>query len=251
MRSALAAPALGVSSIMKFCRLCQSLKDLCRSHIVPEFLYKDLYNDERKLMGITGVGNKGWKPLQKGLREKLLCNDCEQFINNNYEIPFRKQWYESNVIPNKMDGPHAQIYDYQSFKLFHLSIIYRASVSSLPTFNQVSLGKHENVIRGMLINQDPGEENLYPIVGYSVLNNQKEVERRLITRPQITKIDGHRVYSSIYGGVMWWVVISSHKCSAFSEIQLKQSGEITFIPVPWHEIGLMQQAKEALNNVSY
>jgi len=127
------------------CRLCLNDRVLCNSHIVPEFLYGDLYNDQHKLMGITGQGNKGWMPLQKGIREYLFCSDCEQHLNEKYEKPFLRQWTIDHPLPDRMqqDSIHSAVYDYRSFKLFHLSILFRSSISSLPTFQSVNLGIHE------------------------------------------------------------------------------------------------------------
>ncbi len=62
-------------------------------------------------------------------------------------------------------------YDYATFKLFHLSVLFRASVSSLSTFQEVNLGAlHEERIRQMLLNEDPGKDWEYPILGFAVLN---------------------------------------------------------------------------------
>ena len=66
---------------MPTCRLCHRDKALRFSHIVPEFLYADLYNEKRHMMGINGRGTKGWKPLQQGIREHLFCERCEQHFN--------------------------------------------------------------------------------------------------------------------------------------------------------------------------
>jgi hypothetical protein len=201
-------------------------------------------------MGITGTGNKGWKPLQKGIREKLLCADCEDLINHKYEIPFQKEWYEDNPFPDKVSDAYSSKYNYSTFKLFHLSILFKASVSSLPTFGQVSLGKHEDIIRKMLLTEDPGSVSKYPILAYAVINKDK-VEKRLISMPMATKIDGHMIYAQIYCGVMWWVSVSSHKNDIFSKAGLQKSGQLQYVAIPWNEIGLMQEAKKALNNANY
>lgn len=138
------------------CRLCQNSAELRNSHVIPEFLYEPLYDSKHRAMGVHGKGNKKWRYLQKGLREKLLCQKCEQLLNDYYEKYFRNFWFVSSQIPFKCDIE--KIYkisgiDYVKFKLFHLSILFRASISSLPTFSQVSLGPHEGKICEMLINQ--------------------------------------------------------------------------------------------------
>lgn len=230
------------------CRLCLNDRELCDSHIVPEFLYGNLYNEDHKMIGINGLGNRGWKTLQKGIREHLLCIDCEQRLNDKYEKPFHKQWLVDLPLPDRIaqDAVHTAVYDYRAFKLFHLSILFRASVSSLPTFREVSLGVHEERIRKMLITESPGQEWEYPILAFAVLNERGEVEKRLISCPISGRYEGHIAYGQIYGGAMWWILASSHRNDLFCRAGLQPSGQITMIAEPLNEIGVVQDASAAL-----
>lgn len=234
---------------MAKCRLCLRDQKLCESHIVPEFLFTPLYNSDRELMAISGRGNKGWKPLNKGIWEHLLCSDCEQHLNREYEQPFQKQWAGSSALPDRMarEATHMAIFDYSTFKLFHLSILFRASVSSHSTFRAVRLGKHEERIRVMLLAKDPGQDWEYPVLAFAVLGANGDVERRIISQPIAARYEGHHVYGQIYGGAMWWISMSSHKNTAFCSGGLQQSGHMTFVAEPWSEIGVMQDASAALN----
>lgn len=234
---------------LAICCLCQLDRKLCYSHIIPEFLYETLYNDENKLMGINGRGNKGWKPLQVGIREYLLCLDCEQLLNDKYEKPFLKQWRLPDRIAQ--DSTHSAVYDFASFKLFHLSILFRSSVSSLPTFHEVNLGAHEERIRQMLLSGDPGHVWEYPILAFIVLNGRGEVERRLISCPISGRYEGHLAYGQIYGGAMWWISVSSHRNHIFRQAGLQQSGDIKMTAVPWNEIGIVQDASKVLRRTSH
>lgn len=141
---------------------------------------------------------------------------------------------------------HEAVFDYRTFKLFHLSILFKASVSSHSTFRAVSLGKHEGRIREMLLAKNPGRAGEYPILAFAVVGAQGEVERRIISQPIAARYEGHHVYGQIYGGAMWWISTSSHKNIAFSSGGLQQSGHMTFIAEPWREIGVMQDASVAL-----
>lgn len=237
---------------MAKCRLCQLDRKLCDSHIAPEFLYKPLYNDENKLMAISGQGNKGWKPLQVGMREHLLCLDCEQHLNDKYEKAFLKQWTIDSPLPDRMaqDSAHTAVYDYPTFKLFHLSVLFRSSICSLPTFQEVNLGSHEERIRQMLLSADPGCDWEYPVLAFAVLNGRGDVERRLISRPISGRYEGHIAYGQIYGGAMWWISVSSHRNHAFCQAGLQSTGSITMLAEPWNEIGVVQDLSEALKRVN-
>jgi hypothetical protein len=229
------------------CRLCLKEKELCNSHIFPEFLYRDLYDANHKLIGITGQGNNKYIPLQKGIREHLFCFDCEQHLNDKYEKPFLKQWSIDSPLPSQMthDSIFSATYDYLTFKLFHLSILFRSSISSLPTFQEVNLGIHEERMRLMLLNENPGKSWEYPILACVILNGSN-VEKGFISQPISVLHDGHMTYGQIYGGAMWWTRISSDKNNFFCSAGLQTSGDIKMIAESWNEIGVVQDASAAL-----
>ena len=196
------------------CRLCGCTNKLCESHIVPEFLYKPLYDDKHKMLGINGLGNRGAKPLQKGIREYLFCNTCECFFNDEIEKPFLSEWekiIETNVPKTYKPWDAISIKtDYKTIKLFTLSVLFRCSVSKLSTFSGVNLGHHQDNIKEMLLNCEPGDENKYPLIANLVINKGYKPEVRYISIPVEYREDCHRVYGQIYGGFMWWHKVSSH-----------------------------------------
>jgi hypothetical protein len=119
-------------------------------------------------------------------------------------------------------------------------------VSSLPTFQEVNLGIHEECIRKMLFFENPGQDWEYPILAFAVLNGRGEVEKRLISRPISGRHEGHIAYGQIYGGAMWWILVSSHRNSLFCRAGLQPSGQITMLAEPWNEIGVVQDLSTAL-----
>ncbi len=238
--------------VLSKCKLCHQAATLCDSHVLPEFLYKSLYDERHKFIGITGIGNKGKVPLQKGLREKLFCRQCEQLLNLKYEIPFQESWKKcspgkSHFIDN---DSFVTTFDYESFKLFHLSIFFRASVSSLPTFSLVNLGPHEDKIRQMLLESRAGKESEYPLFGFAVLEDGGGLCSKIITRPINARFEGAKIYGCLYGGVMWWIMVSSHVVKNFKRIALKENGSLVLTPENWKDIGVIHDAADALKRVS-
>jgi len=57
-----------------------------------------------------------------------------------------------------------QEYNYCSLKLFFLSVLWRMSVSTRPSFAKVRLGPYEAQIRDMLLRKDPGPPETFSIV---------------------------------------------------------------------------------------
>ena len=232
------------------CRLCLRPKILRKSHIVPESLYRDLYNNKGHMMGITGKGSKGWAKVQKGLRELLFCDDCERLFNDQYEKPFVTDWLENFPLAKKLTPEQKyliKIPSYERFRLFHLSILFRASVSSDPTYNKVTLEHHEDTIRKMLLNNDPGENWQYLLIGYAVIHDKTHEIVNLIARPEKRVFDGVNCFSMVYGGVEWWTTVVSHKTKKLEELALQVDGRMPIMAVPWNSIPIMQKMKLALN----
>jgi hypothetical protein len=202
------------------------------------------------MMGINGQGNRGWKAVQKGIREHLFCESCEQHFNEYFEKPFRAQWVVAAPLPSpwNVDDIFWVTVDYSSFKLFHLSVLFRASVSSLPTYAEVSLGPHQERLRKLLLNRDPGAPSQYPVFGYAVVHHTTNRLIPMVSQAQRSNFGGQPCYGMIYGGVQWWVCVSSHRNREFESIALQADGRMPFHAVPWNEVSVIQAASKALRD---
>lgn len=165
------------SQIIRVCRLCLQPNDLLDSHIIPEFMYKPLYDGKHRMIPIAERAGQlqRQKPLQKGVRELLLCLQCERRLNTCFEQPNVSLWRSmveqqpvGNISINRLEiaeGVTAlqfQGFDYHSFKLLLLSVLWRASVATHADYAAVELGPHENTIRAMLYEQNSGSCADYP-----------------------------------------------------------------------------------------
>ena len=233
---------------MPVCKLCLSDRELCKSHIVPKFFFDALRNDKNQLLGINGVGNIGRRLLQDGPAEPLLCDACEQHINDHFEKPFLQSWGDFSPLPNpwNVPEPHWITVDYASFKLFHLSVLFRAGSCSLPTFLEINLGKHLEKIRQMLLHQDPGEFWEYPISGLVPVHHKTGNIVPIVSKGQQGRMEDLNCYAMLYGGVQWWTVVSSHRNYLVERESLRADGRIPFYSIPWQELDVMQSASAAL-----
>lgn len=60
------------------CALCLVNTQLRLSHIVPEFMYRQMYDVKHRFFAMTAMSSERVRLHQKGLREELLCDQCEQ-----------------------------------------------------------------------------------------------------------------------------------------------------------------------------
>lgn len=234
------------------CRLCHQPAPLRNSHIVTEALYEALYNDKGHLMAISGLGNKGWKPLQQGLKERLFCEVCEQRFNEQFEKPFIQWWRDQSGPENWSDGERRLIHvEYAPFKLFHLSVLYRADASSLPTYREVSLGAHHRErIRQMLLNRDPGLASDYTIRAFAVIDKASRQRFPMITQPVRVRVQGHSFYGMMYAGAEWWTRVSSHKESEVDPDALASDGTLVMTAKDWRDFTMLQAAGHLLRQAS-
>ncbi len=223
---------------MKTCALCQATAKLCQSHIIPEFCYKPIYDAKHRAVVVNPRDPSDQRYAQKGVRSELLCQRCEGLINDRYEKPFKAYWYDGDALAPYRAGEEVGYLintDYSSFKLFHLSVLFRASVSDHPNFREVDLGPHEDRIRQMLLNQDPGEEWRYSIRCQAVAGPGGEVWDQLVGLGRRIKEDGHWGYHFTFAGAQWIYLVSSHP-SLIEGIHLTRHGRLPVVKFPWMEL---------------
>lgn len=214
---------------MTLCPLCLCERDLVVSHIIPGFLYGPIRNEKNQLLQLTGFG-KGHRIVQDGFKQPLLCGDCDGKLNSWYEQPFQRQWTDRYPFPETA-APGSVFkcqFDYQTFKLFHLSIFFRAGVSSLPAFSDVRLGRYQERMRKMLLQQDAGKASRFPLVGLPFVNDDNEFMRGLVFATSSSRIEGHRVYGMMYDSVLWGISVSDFRHPRFERLGLHEDGSIGF-----------------------
>jgi len=168
--------------------------------------------------------------LQKGIREYLLCGSCEnklskwegyasQIFNGGTEL--MAEGHGDLVIVNGID--------YKSFKLFQLSILWRAGVSSLTLFEAVKLGSYEETIRQMLLNEDAGSEDAFGCTVFCLLNSDHQVVTDVITPPIKDRVSNQICYRFIFNGFMWVYFVSKNKVKGISDGFLQKCGRFIFM----------------------
>jgi hypothetical protein len=203
-------------------RLCLRQRHLRMSHIVPEFLYRPLYGPTHQIRSIH-PGVTRIRFLRKGLREALLCDDCESLVGR-YETYFSGLWYGDHGFLSEIPAGVSKIMksglDYTQFKLFHLSILWRASISALEEFRGVALGPHQERFREMIIGKNPGRAAEYQLAASVLLRPQSlEVHGGVIGVPAPARKAGGWMYSSIYGGCMWHCFVSRGMSAGIDVLQ--------------------------------
>ncbi len=222
------------------CRLCLLERPLAESHIIPEFLYKPLYDEKHRFFVTSTDSECKDRREQKGLREKLLCSGCEGKLSE-WEGYAANLWARNAPKPGFYDNAVVfQDIDYRIFKLFQMSLIWRCSISSLPEFENIKLGlqnpkhplnftKHEESIRNMLWCSNPGEPHQY---GCAIFYSPKLIPKLQdgIISGSMSRFQGHGLYRIFIQGTFWIYSISSHMQQfPFKGYCLQKNGDLPII----------------------
>lgn len=191
------------------CKLCHQDKKLCKSHIIPESAYGPLYDDKHRFFSVDNT-RETLPLLQKGLRELLLCEECEQLLNK-YDSYFANEWYAKGLGPSEAREELFEIkgLDYHRFKLFHMSILWRAGVASRAEFREVDLGQHESRLRELILDDDPGGPGEYGVFA-CVLVSPKDnaVYQALVMQPRSVELDDVPGFQFVFGGCAWHYLLT-------------------------------------------
>lgn len=238
---------------VQFCRLCHEPKALCNSHILPEFLYRLAYDDKHRLAAISLGENGRVETIQKGWREPLLCDQCEQRLSIWERYASQVLFHDSERSATEV-GDEVQVLgiDYSGFKLFGLSVLWRASVSSLPAFRGVQLGPHEESIRQMLLTGDAGAYHRYPCLIRLFPTQAREAVATVIP-PYRDRVGAHICYKSLLGGLLFTWIVSSHTGPrAASRGVLREDGTLPLqISTPEAELAFFRRIAKRMPEAAF
>lgn len=211
------------------CALCKNEKPLRNSHIIPEFMYSATYDTDLHRFHILSSKPPLDRWGQKGIREYLLCKECEQRF-------CKHETYVSEIWTGRKRGNITRVNDrfmridgvnYNHFKLLGLSVLWRAAVSSDLLFARVDLGPHhQENLRQMLITENPGLPDKYGLTVARLVHRHIDT-KTLILSPVKFGVQGHVCYSFFIGGFRWLFVVSGHGSPQVLRIQfMNEKGEL-------------------------
>lgn len=212
------------------CALCAGLGPRCESHIIPDFLYDSIFDGKHRLT-LRSVAGEGYdKTMQTGFVEYLLCGSCETKLSawEGYVEQFLR---DGAGATGQMNDRIVSIrgVDYAKLRLFQLSILWRAGVTTHPYFKAVQLGPHETMLRDMLSRNDPGQERDYPCLMFALMHRGTTF-RSAVLQPGVIRVEGIRTYRFVFGGFIWAFMVASHRVSSSQVLpSVQANGDLVFL----------------------
>ena len=150
---------------------------MCHSHIISESFYTDLYEELHRYSIVAIKKDAKDRYEQKGIREHLLCQDCEQLLGNDYEA------YGAEAFRNLKSATKQHVstfvfdsLDYRQFKLFQLAQLWRIAIAKGPFWQGVVLPKTKlETLRKMLISGNPSTSDFYGVKMEAITNDHGDL----------------------------------------------------------------------------
>lgn len=218
------------------CQLCHEDKPLIsNSHIIPNFLYRGLFDTKHRLVSLKLDDFSDPTYLQTGFKDKdILCRQCEN------EVFSKLERYAANTI----FGDHSKIatehfagdavhvpyirfknLDYTTIKLFLLSILWKSHISKNPFFEEINLGpKYSEQLRQRILNNNAGSEDSFEVIMVRPETNGTRPTKSMVA-PRCIKEGGNTAYVFHINEIMYHFNVSSHnKLSMFNKGIIKNDG---------------------------
>jgi len=206
------------------CQLCLQEKLLCKkSHIIPAFMYQNLLDKDEYMLTVEFEGNNQKVSKQRSgeYESDILCKNCEGLISI-YENYGAKVLYGGSLgkkepritttlykEPSGVEYTQCNGVNYTKLKLFLLSILWKASISNRDYFENVDLTEHQEIIRIMILNNNPGKSNDYPILIFSFLK-ASTISEQIIIHPYVNiSREGITFYNFQIAGFMYQFYINN------------------------------------------
>lgn len=233
---------------MKKCKLCQKEKKLLKkSHIIPEFFYREagVYNDKHFMHKIDTqnfLKNKKITFVPSGEYEGgILCKECDNELLGELESYGSKVLF-GGLPPNQAlrklyDNPEyitLENVDYEHFKLFLLSILWRTAISKRKTFREVQISPdNEEKLREMIYSGHGSEYFKFPIITLSYLRDES-APTDLIAQPIKSSTSENDLITIMLAGFIFIFNITDNyiKINDIKDLTLTPEGRFTILLIP-------------------
>ena len=212
------------------CKLCGTDTDLQESHIVPEFFYKRMYDEQHRFTVLSTDPDRPEQCPKKGIREHLMCQVCDGKIIGKYEDYAAKVIFGGVKLETKINGNVLQIggIDYSRLKLFFMSLVWRMGIADRKFWSQVNLGPFEQTLRHQLYNEIPGAFYEFPCLLIALrLKGKVGHWMREVDKVRFQNIT---VYRSVIGGILFLSFVSKQRPpEALNNFLLKEDGTMSVL----------------------
>ena len=152
------------------CKFCSNKTLLIKAHIIPAGFFRRIRRGKAALRVITNRAGEYPKNSQIGIYDNaIVCGKCET-IWHDWDTYAQQLLAEAPLSGHTRYHDNEKIcyvvdhFDYKKLKLFFISLVWRASVSTDPFYSKVKLGRFENKAKNQIENSDPGNAEDFSVI---------------------------------------------------------------------------------------
>ncbi|HAS6997780.1 TPA: hypothetical protein I7280_23410 [Vibrio parahaemolyticus] len=166
------------------CKLCDQESILQKSHIIPRSIIKDLKAGDSQLYTFSQSHPLVYSNADP--KELLLCRKCEQLLSSRYEKYGTELLKKHKEVIRHSTHIEFTKFKYQKWYLYYLSIIWRASISTLPEFEHIELGGFNDVLKNCIrknrlaVSDFIDIDEFITITMFRVIDKSKKIEDQVI-----------------------------------------------------------------------
>lgn len=238
------------------CKLTGKEDTPAKAHIIPESFYlidKDV--NEPSLLATNSKGiypKRSWKGIyddsivtQEGEKYFLKCDDYAFKLLVEQFASAKPLELKGSIVGYMYDN-----FDYDKLKLFFLSVLWRAAVSSHPFFKRVDIGPHLEIIRKAIIESDPGNSDFYSTV-LALFDAGDERNWAKIMDPFKGRIADITFYTFYLGNIVAYIKVDKRKArTPMREMQIDPNKPLYLVKRNFwdsKEVSIMRNIVQKLN----
>ena len=223
---------------MAICKGCGLDKKLIKAHAIPESFFVKMKKEYGKPKIMTDAEGEYPKKSPIGVYDdQILCYSCENIFGNFDDYGFnillrQEQLHEELIKDGKVVGYKIINVDYKKLKLFFISVLWRASISSQKFYSRVKLGSSEKKAKELIWNNDAGKQSEFSVV---LTKFTDTTVGRIMLDPDIEQWDGVnycRIY--MYGYVVYIKIDDRDSSNRLKKFELSPNKKLI---VPARNIG--------------
>jgi len=224
-----------------------------RSHLVPEWMYRECYDEKHKVIEVVRCDQKATR-RQKGIYHIIMCADCEgesqkydhyasmvltDRTSKGAELAtVKKEYFREPYDGKELTFAMWQGLDFKKLQNFVLSVVLRAHFANTAKDYTLLIPKHLNNILA-LYRGSHLDDSSYPIIIFE--RPEQDDLRDFVVQPYLIKKDGHNVIEFAGGGYHFYLYVSSHrKPRSIESLSLKKDGSVYVLVVAIEETSLFQ-----------
>lgn len=195
------------------CRVCSRERRLIKAHVIPESLYGPMRAEGNSPMLVSTGTQEHSKRRPIGTYDTtILCGECEQLFQDVDDFApsfFLAEPPEGSAITaptGEVVGHSISGIDNRLLKLFVMSVLWRAAVSSDIFFFHVTLGPFEPVLRKFVAASDPGDVDNFSVI---LSRYDDALSSHILNVPHPRRIDGINLVTLYFGSYLAEVKVDS------------------------------------------